>query len=92
MKYYEIKDVIEADGSIHDKSLEIYSILLKPQQREIFEQIPKGKLNAVSAKEIKEATEIPTKNISSQIKQISIGFPIGVLEIEKGYKKYYRKE
>lgn len=92
MKYYEIKNVIESDSSINDKALEICSILLKPKQREILSQIPKGKSNAVLAKEIKLATEIPTKNISSQIKQIAINFPIGILKTENGYKKYYIKE
>lgn len=92
MKYYKIRDVLESDGSIRDKSLEIYSMLLKPQQREILEHIPKGKLNAVSSSQIKEATGISTKNISSQIKQIKQSFPIASIVDKRGYKKYFRLE
>jgi len=92
MKYLTIKQIIEADGSVNDKSLEIYSILLKPQQREIFDQIPTGKKNAVTAFQIKEATGISTKNISVQLRQLSSSFPIGIIEINRGKNKYYKKE
>jgi len=92
MKYYKIRDIIDSHDSISQKAFDLFRFLLKPNQREIFDNIPKGSLNAISALEIKEKTGIPTKNIYTQIKQMSVSFPIGVIEVKRGSNKYYRKE
>jgi len=92
MKYTLIKHVIEAKEPLLGKSKKIFRLLLKDQQREIFDIIPIGEKNAVSCNFIKTQTGIPTKNITSQIKQLSINYPIGVLEINRGKNKYYKKE
>lgn len=91
MKYYKIKKVLDSENTVSEKSLELFLMLLKPQQREILNAIPKGIDNAVSAKKIKEITGIPTKNISSQIRQIYVNFPLGIIEEQKGFRKYFRK-
>ena len=91
MKYYEIFEIINSEGSVSKKSLELFITLLKPQQKEIFNCIPRSIDDAVSAKQIKEMTGIPTKNISSQIKQINVNFPIGIIEEKKGIRKYFKQ-
>lgn len=92
MKYNLIKEVIEAKEPLLGKSKKLFRLLLKDQQREIFDAIPIGVQNAVSCNYIKEKTGIPTRNISVQLKQIAVNFPIGVVEVNRGYNKYYKKE
>lgn len=92
MKYNLIKEVIEAKEPLFNKSRKIFRLLLKDQQREIFDKIPIGERNAVSCNFIKEQTGIPTKNITAQIKQLSVNYPIGIVEVNRGKNKYYKKE
>lgn len=92
MKYYKIKEIIQSNDSNYKKSIDIFSSLLKTQQREIFNNIPKGALNAITALEINKKTGISTKNISSQINQLRTNFPIGVKTEENGCNKYYKKK
>lgn len=92
MKYNLIKSVVEAKEPLLGKSKKIFRLLLKDQQREIFDVLPIGEENAVSCSFIKEKTGISTRNISVQLKQIAVNFPIGVLEVNRGYNKYYKKE
>lgn len=92
MKYSLIKEVIEAKKPLLGKSKELFRLLLKDQQREIFDKIPIGEINAVSCNFIKNQTGIPTKNIAGQIKQLSVNYPIGIVEVNRGKNKYYKKE
>lgn len=92
MKYNLIKEVIEAKEPLLGKSKKLFRLLLKDQQREIFDAIPIGIQNAVSCNYIKEKTGIPTRNISVQLKQIAVNFPIGIVEVNRGKNKYYKKE
>lgn len=92
MKYSLIKEVIEAKEPLLGKSRKLFRLLLKDQQREIFDRIPVGERNAVSCNFIKQKTGIPTKNITGQIKQLSVNYPIGIIVVNRGKNKYYKKE
>lgn len=92
MKYSLIKNVMHSKGSIDTKSKNIFRALLKDQQRAIFDTLLVGEEKAVSCNFIKNKTGIPTKNITVQIKQLAVNYPIGVIEVNRGYNKYYKKE
>lgn len=88
MNYQKILNILNETNLFSDeKAHNIFIESLKPQQKIIFERIPKGELNAISALQI-SGLDFKTKNVSSQIKQLSLNYPIK----SKGDKtKYYWK-
>lgn len=66
----------------------MFLLSLKPEMRKVFIALPKGVDNAVSAKQIKNNTGIPTKNISTHIKNLALRFPVKSTGTDRR-KKYY---
>ncbi len=67
--YEQISNIINNQTlSESDKIEEIFFIVLPEQQKKIFRCLSKE--NALSCVDIKGKTGIPTKNISSQLKQL----------------------
>lgn len=93
MKYDTIKLILKMpDLTPEHRSVRIFSEILKPQQRKIFESIPFGRDNAVGAKELSLTVKVATKNLSNQLKALSLKCSlISSFTINKKIK-YYRND
>lgn len=89
INYNKIIKILNANHvSVENKAYLLFIGSLKPKQSHIFHHIPKGISNAISCLDISSQTGDSTKNISSQIKQMSVNYPIKKVKEGRIYKYY----
>ncbi len=73
--YDQILSTLERVELFNDeKAMIVFSLILKPQQRDILNEIGIGRQNAVTCQDISNIVGVKSKNVSTQIAQIQKRF------------------